>query len=104
MVFDSEHKCSQLGFILLFLSFSSLLQSLIMLISAHSSSLLSVYHFLHPDVYVLKQIVGFAFSLDNTVTSVFRFCCCCCFQVCAAIYGAITEIELIEKRCFSERL
>jgi len=72
----------------MFLSSSSLLQSLVLvLISTHSLSLLSIYHFLHTDVYVLKQIVVFAFSLSNAVTSVFSFLLLLFSSVCCHLWS-----------------
>lgn len=85
-------------------SSSPLLQSLvIVLISTHSPRLLSVYHFLHPGVYVLKQIVVFAFSLGNTVTSVFSFVLLLLLSsVCCHLWSNHRNKADIKKMVFSE--
>lgn len=84
-----------------------LLSLAIMMFSTRSLRLLSIHHFLHPDVYVLKQIVVFAFSPSNAMTSAFRFLLLLLFSsVCCHLWSNHwnrADIKLI-KRCFIKRL
>lgn len=88
----------------LFLFSFSLLQSLVIVsISPHFPSLLSICRFLHPDVYILKQIVFFAFSLGSTMTSVFSFLLLLFSSVCCHLWSNHWNKADI-KRCFVKRL